>query len=198
MLLAYFRQIREQAKKEGYAFIFETCNLQRGDRLNRFLAGEEEDDDSIKVEGPFEQDSLYVTYDDFYSSQKAFKVDSPEDLGRFLEGAEYPAIAERFVIVSRKSGKLISYSEPFPGSTTRNEAIRELEKAWNELSSNEKDDLVLELACIATNEQWGVMDNRNDYFYDFAADEFETIHSYTPIAAISLATTEKVMLDPES
>lgn len=60
MLLAYFRQIWEQAKKEGYAFIFETCNLQRGDRLNRFLAGEDEDDDSIKVEGPFEQDSLYI------------------------------------------------------------------------------------------------------------------------------------------
>ena len=195
MLIKYFQEVWEEAKREGYAFIFETCDLQRGDRLNRDLADEDLDDNSLKVGGPFEQDSLYITYDDFHRTNEAYKVESPEELGSFLEGVGNPRIADAYVIVTKKNGSIESYTKPLSDDTAE-EAVRKLEEAWSVLSSEDKHNTVLELACVAVDDN-GVMDNYNDYFYDFAAYEYETIHSYTPIAVISLATGEKIEMNPE-
>ncbi len=54
----------------------------------------------------------------------------------------------------------------------------------------------MELACLAVYGN-GVMDSYGDYSYDFAVDESDTIHSYTSIAVISLATGQRVEMGPE-
>ena len=51
-----------------------------------------------------------------------------------------------------------------------------VEEALNDLSSEDKSNTVFELVYVAVDDN-GVMDNYNDYFYDFAANEYETIHS---------------------
>ena len=197
MLIEYYRSVWETAEEEGIAFIFETCDLVRGDRLNRYLADEDLDDNSLKVDGPFEQDGLYLTYDDFRYTEEAYKVESPEDLGAAVEGDGVPRITDAYVIVTKKNGSIESYTEPLTADITEEEAVRKLEEAWKNLSLEDKNDAVLELACVAVDDN-GVMDNTSDYFYDFAADEFDTILSYDPIAAISLATGEEVVMDPEA
>lgn len=52
------------------------------------------------------------------------------------------------------------------------------------------------LVCLAVYGN-AVMDSYSDYSYDFAVDESDTIHSYTSIAVISLATGQRVDMGPE-
>ena len=85
-------------------------------------------------------------------------------------------------------------------SDVRNKVINVLSVTWKirlaGSGAGADDGRKMALVCLAVYGN-AVMDSYSDYSYDFVVDESDTIHSYTSIAVISLATGQRVDMGPE-